>query len=275
MPRRITASHLSRKEILALPPNQRKPFVGSIHITYPRLNDITQNIEAAYEDNPYADEPECRLLVGPTGAGKTTLVRAFKRKHPSHDAGNHFVCPVLLAQVHTPATINGLATVLLKVLGDPHYTRGNVHEKGARLRDLMGDCEVEMLILDEIQHFKDRDSDKILHAVSNWLKDLIKETGVACMLVGLTGDAEAVIANNDQLLGLFGAPLKLEPFEWDDERPDTSKAFRTLLEKIEERLPLREPSHLSSPDLAWRCYVASGGVMRYVMAPSAGRRSWP
>jgi len=42
-----------------------------------------------------------------------------------------------------------------------------------------------LLILDEVQHFRDRDSRRVLENARNWLKTLIKETGVACVLVGL------------------------------------------------------------------------------------------
>jgi len=62
------------------------------------------------------------------------------------------------------------------------------------------DCQVELLILDEVQHFRDRDSRRVLENASNWLKTLIKETGVACVLVGLQGEAEEVVRLNPQLV---------------------------------------------------------------------------
>jgi len=46
-------------------------------------------------------------------------------------------------------------------------------------------CKVELLILDEFQHFQDRDSLKVLKTASDWLKLLMDENGVPIVLAGL------------------------------------------------------------------------------------------
>jgi hypothetical protein len=87
------------------------------------------------------------------------------------------------------------------------------------------------------------------------------------VLVGLEGEAEQVVNVNPQLARLFGDPRVLAPFEWDEEYPTiTIEPFRRLLSEIEKRLPLRQPSNLSSRDTAKRCFVASGGTLSYLMA---------
>ena len=67
------------------------------------------------------------------------------------------------------------------------------------------------------------------------------------------------------MAGLFGDPWVLPPFIW--ERPDTQKQsdFQMLLFQLEALLPFNEPSKLYDLDLAWRCYVACGGIPRYLM----------
>jgi TniB protein len=125
---------------------------------------------------------------------------------------------------------------------------------------------VELLILDELQHFVDRDSQKVLQTVSNWLKTLVKETKVACVLVGLEGEAEQVVDANPQLARLFGDPYILAPFTWDEGCPATIQEFRTFLSQLERLLPLNQPSHLADREKAWRCFVACEGVIGYLMA---------
>ena len=159
---------------------------------------------------------------------------------------------------------------LLDALGDPGATKGSI---GARERRLIGyfkeRCRVELLILDELQHFVDRDNQKILLNASNWLKTFIKETKVSCLLIGLQDDAEEVVNSNPQLARLFGDPYVLSPFEWDETKPDATKeVFREFpAAEIEKMLPLKEPSHLAQYEIALRCFAASGGIMSYHMKP--------
>ncbi len=52
-----------------------------------------------------------------------------------------------------------------------------------------------MLILDEFQHFIDRDSAKVLKTVSDWLKTLILDTNLPIILIGLP-EAEQILQLN-------------------------------------------------------------------------------
>lgn len=97
------------------------------------------------------------------------------------------------------------------------------------------------------------------------MKDLIKQTRVACVLAGLEGYAEEIVNTTEQLASMFPDPTRLEPFPCDEIRQTPGDAFRTFLQQLESMLPLQEASHLSDEERAWRCYVASGGVIGYVM----------
>ena len=188
--------------------------VEGIRVTYPRWQRIVAEIERCQEWGPVAAEPPCLLVVGPTGAGKSTLVATYARERPAVLTEHGMTYPVARATIPTPATVKALAIVLLAALGDPRATSGTVGSMTYRLMHYFRDCQVELLILDEVQHFRDRDSRRVLENASNWLKTLIKETGVACVLVGLQGEAEEVVGLNPQLARLFGAPRVLLPFTW-------------------------------------------------------------
>jgi hypothetical protein len=94
----------------------------------------------------------------------------------------------------------------------------------------------------------------------------VKETKVACVLVGLEGEAEQVVDANLQLARLFGDPYILAPFTWDEGCPETIQEFRTFLSQLERLLPLNEPSHLADRETSWRCFVACEGIIGYLMA---------
>ncbi len=215
-----------------------------------------------------AAEPECLLLVGPPGAGKTTLLASYAIQFPAVFTDTATLRPVVMATTPSRANVNNLETALLSALGDPAADKGSIGSRELRLiRFFKEICLVELLILDDLQHFWDRRSKTILLDASNWLKTFIKETRVSCVLVGLPGEAEAIVNTNSQLASLFGDPYKLSPFEWDETEPkSTREVFCTFLAELEERLPLKKPSHLASYETALRCFAASDGILRYLMA---------
>ncbi len=259
---------LSREEIRQLPGSERRRYVERIRIFYPRWHAITNEISRCHQLFPLAAEPECLLLVGPPGAGKTTLLASYAQQFPAVFTESATLRPVVMATTPSRANVNNLETALLTALGDPAADRGSIGSRELRLiRYFKEICRVELLILDDLQHFWDRGSKTILLDASNWLKTFIKETKVSCVLVGLPGEAEAVVNTNSQLAGLFGDPYRLNPFEWDEADPaSTRDEFCTFLAELEDRLPLKKPSHLASYETALRCYAACDGILRYLMA---------
>lgn len=249
--RRSRREHLSR--------------LSSIRITYPRWQRIVDEIGRCHEMYGIAAEPQCLLLVGPTGAGKSTLAASYAQRFPPLVSETGIGRPVVRATIPAPATIKSLATTLLAALGDPRAAYGTIGSMTYRLIHFFHDCGVELLILDEVQHFRDRDNHKVLENASNWLKTLIKETGVSCVLVGLQGEAEEVVRLNRQLARLFGDPQVLLPFTWEEDDPETVQEFRTFLGLLEGVLPLVEPSGLAEYATARRLYVASEGIVAYLM----------
>src|SRR6267154_5586550 len=123
------------------------------------------------------------------------------------------IVPVLYAQVPVPATCKNLVTSLLNAIGDPAAEKGTMISQTFRLRRYIEVCEVELLILDEFQHFQDRDSLKVLKTVSDWLKVLMDETGVPIVLAGLPYSHTILDAeNNEQLRRRFALRIELESF---------------------------------------------------------------
>jgi len=244
---------------------ERLSRLESIRITYPRWQHVVDEIGRCHEMHGVAAEPQCLLLVGPTGAGKSTLVASYAQRYlPVVDEAG-IGRPVVRATIPTPATVKALASALLAALGDPRAAWGTVGSMTYRLTNYFRDCGVELLILDELQHFRDRDNRRVLENASNWLKTLIKETGVACVLVGLQGEAEEVVRVNRQLARLFGDAHVLLPFTWDERTPETVREFRTFLGLLEGLLPLPEPSGLAEYETARRLHLASEGIVAYLM----------
>ncbi|MEP7288625.1 MAG: TniB family NTP-binding protein [Chloroflexota bacterium] len=258
----IDATH--RERLLNLPTSERIAYVETIRIWYPRMRTIYNAVEETHTANPMSAEPQCLMVVGPTGVGKSTLLRSYTVTHPRQACPGADRLPILEVTVPARATIRNFATKLLSAVGDPLADRGTVGSMEARLLRFMKVCAVEMLVVDDLQHFVDRDSERVLHDVSNWLKNLVKETHTACIMAGLP-EAEQVLSANPQLGRLFGDPYALQAFCWDASQPDTIAEFRTFLNTLEGLLPLPQVMPLTSAETAWRCYVASEGSMAHLM----------
>jgi hypothetical protein len=260
--------------------HERLARIYRIRIWYPRMTIIYDEIVRAFEMNPLTPDPECIALLGRFRTGKTTLVDSFCEQHPRVVGSETTQVPVLKAVVPAKASMNTLLTTLLAGLGDPLADRGSMGMKSHRLNQFLGDCGVQMVVLDEANHFVDRDSQRVLHDVSNTMKSLVKEHNVACVLVGLPY-TEEVLKVNEQFGSLFGDPHILEPFRWDEQAPETIREFRLFLQQVETQLPLPEQHTLASHEMAWRCFVATHGKVGYIMrllrraAEIAVRRSQP
>jgi hypothetical protein len=248
--------NLSKQERIAL--------VYRIRIWYPRMKALYDEIARAYEMNPLTPDPECVALLGHFRTGKTTLVDSFCIQHPRRMTGETTQVPVLKVVVPAKASVGNMLTMLLASLGDPLADRGSMGVKLHRLQRFIVDCGVRMVVLDESNHFVDRDSERVLHDVSNTMKNLVKTHNIACVLVGLRY-TEEVLRVNEQFGSLFGGPLLLHPFQWDESTPETIEEFRIFLHKVEQQLPLEKQLFLGSKEMAWRCFVATHGKVGYMM----------
>lgn len=241
---------------------ERIEQVEKLQITYPRLERLIHLIAHCHEFSKIAAEPQCLFITGDMGVGKTKMTERYERAHPRYETEDGTVVPVVNAAIPVPATVKGLATTLLKSLGDPAADRGTVVSLTFRLQKLIKDCRVELIILDEFQHVIDRDSLKILLTVSDWLKMLLNETKVPIVLIGMPSSI-TILEANPQLRRRFAAREKFEPFGWESSAQISE--FRKLLKVIEDCLPLDESSNLADTDMAYRFHCASGGFINSVM----------
>ncbi|MBK7919864.1 MAG: TniB family NTP-binding protein [Chloroflexi bacterium] len=145
------------------------------------------------------------------------------------------------AVVPAKASMNNMLTSLLASLGDPLAGRGSMGVKIHRLQRFIGDCGVRMIILDEANHFVDRDSERVLHDVSNTMKNLAKTQMLpVCWLDCLTPKKSSKLTNS---LAAFLEILKpWSLFRWNEEDPKTITEFRMFLHQVEQQLPLESRS---------------------------------
>ena len=259
LPRKLTAGDLAKMSL-----EEKKRIVYQLHVKFPRLRQIANEIEICRMQVKLGGEAEGLLITGDRGAGKTTLCRRYEREFPRRVTEEGTIVPVLAASVPVPATPKSLATELLVVLGDPAAEKGTLVSRTLRLKRAIKLRQVELIILDEFQHFQDRDSSKVLKTVSDWLKLLLDKTSVPIVLVGMPYSSTILDARgNEQLQRRFATRLTLSPFGYQSTAEQ--KEFQRFLKEVDDALPLLKSSDLASNEMALRIYTATDGVIANIM----------
>jgi energy-coupling factor transporter ATP-binding protein EcfA2 len=251
-----------KAKIKELTSDERKKLIETLYILFPRLARIKEKIKYCHLHSKNAAEPECMLITGKQGSGKTTLCKDYARAFPRIITKEKVIIPVLTASTPAPATLKSLPTRLLTALGDPFAERGTTVGLTLRIIKFFNKCGVELVILDEFQHFIDTDSNVILLGISNWLKDLINETRRPVIVVGMP-HSEKILQANPQLERRFAMRESLDPFGWGI--ATQQQEFKTFLRVLDERLPFPKRANLTDHETAFRIYCATSGVIGYIM----------
>jgi hypothetical protein len=238
---------------------------NAILIRYPRFNKLLNNIQLCREMSKTAGEPQCIILEGVPGAGKSTLVKSYAASCSRYETPSGTKVPVFYAETPSPVTVKGMAAKLLQVLGDPAANHGTLWSMNSRLIHFIQTCEVQMIILDDFHHLIDKETNRVLGKVSDWLKVLIKETNIPFLVVGVEGTVRRILAANAQLSRLFAIRETLHPFQWDARNPETIKEFMTFVAFAERLIGVRLTEEIEREDLLYRIYYATDGVVGNVM----------
>ena len=204
-------------------------------------------------------------LIGDSGAGKTTVIELYCASIavPTVDLDKNDVTPVVFVTVPEDCTVKELCVRLLAALGDPYSHRGTKFEIEARIKPLVQNKGVELIILDEFQHMIDPERGKVAHTTLEWLKTQMNTLNVGFVLVGLP-EFEEVVHDNLQWHRRSRGRFQLHPFSWST--PDDRNRFLSFLGTIEALVPVpNNDGCLRTGNLPARIIYATGGHVAFVM----------
>lgn len=206
--------------------------------------------------------PRHLLVLGESGAGKSSLCKWVKHQYPKFTLPDRDVTPVLVVSVPSGATISSVASSMLEQLGDPAAAFGTVSAKTTRVITLCRACQVEMLLFDEAQHIQDRGLAATHYKVGDWLKSLIDQTAIPTVLLGIPR-LEELLRVNEQLRRRFSSRIRLVLGQ-DDKKTIHSECLQ-LFRSLGFCLPVPLSSgNYGWDDLAMRLYYASDGRVGYI-----------
>lgn len=203
------------------------------------------------------------LLTALPGAGKTWLLKHLQRMYPVVETPTLTTLQMVCFKVPKAPTTKSMGTALLKAMRDPMADYGDSDEKVERIGALLRKTGVRIVAIDDFQDVPAKRRERGVQAISFWIRDLCDLPFPGVVLAVGTAEAEQVRDNNDQIKRRMTATLNLPEFGIASK--DQVRRFRSLLSQIDAALPLAEDSGLSQPDVAARLYLATHGLMSYLM----------
>jgi type II secretory pathway predicted ATPase ExeA len=243
---------------------EKAKIVKDLRIIHPRFKKALELIKQCHNSSQISDDPQCALISGDSGSGKTTIFETYIKLNDKvvYDDFTGAKKAILWAEVPSPVRISTFLETMLDQLGDPFPTRGTIGNKNHRLVNLIKDCGVELIMLDEFQHFVHSENQKVNYEVADCFKSLINRTKVPVVLFGLK-DAERPLEVNPQLKRRFSIRYSLSPFGLENDT--RRREFQTLLGLIDKQLPFVELSGLDREEMVEKFYFATNGVINSIM----------
>lgn len=252
-------SHLAEttKAVLEENISTRLEWLKEPHfIYYEKAAKIINELERVYRNAPNGNSTRPRdsmglTIVGPSGCGKTMILAEFMRLNPnksSPDRERYSVAYSVLRDTITGLT--GLYSSLLEAVGHPYGDHGLVSKRHIRISTLeqtllycLKETHAKMFIIDEFQHAR---GVRYQQAFLNQLKRTMQVPVIPFVASG-TKDTIDVLGSDSAGQLISRLPVKphtiLDYWRY-------GKEFKQFLAGYEKYLPFREPSYLSSNDLA-------------------------
>lgn len=251
---------LDPKQWRILTDQQRYALIDQFFITHYRLFPVFEEFERTAAQAREAETwlPYGLALLGESGVGKTAAVKHWMKTAPVY-------CDTSLPEeqkaykyisLSAPTTPKALLAGMLRMLEDPSWNRGTTGNMARRLRCLLKIQAKRLVIFDNIHHFFGPGIDRELYV--NVLEQLTLPNDIAVVFIGRLEAAETLLHTHSPLHRSIETVRFLRPFQWDKEHLATIRAFRQLLQMIDQQLPL-DPSNLDDEAAAHSIYYATDG----------------
>jgi len=162
--------------------NTSKPFVTS-----PFVKKMLDLFDYLRLKNSEFGAVSCALIMGESGSGKSAIAERYLAKNPRVEEEERTRIPVFYYEFKTVNTPKDFYTEALLEIGDPSLrsSRETASDLRRKLNKLIEVTKVELIILDEIQVFFEGRSRAALPGLADVFKDLIKDSAVPVVFMGM------------------------------------------------------------------------------------------
>ncbi|MDP5133192.1 MAG: TniB family NTP-binding protein [Paraglaciecola sp.] len=226
----------------------------------PELQIIISALDHCRTFSKLGGEPQCMLITGPSGVGKTSIIEKYLKDHQRRHLYEATEIPVLNVTLSEIKTTVSMYQQILHDLGHPRPFDSNSElELRVQIKKLVVNCKVEMIIIDEFQQLIEKKTQAILSDTANSLKRLILDIKIPVILVGMPYSS-VILDTNSQLSSRFELRHCIHPFRMSTTKERT--AYISFLNLLEKQMSLPEQSHLNTDDIAKRLYFYCKGSFR-------------
>ncbi|WP_444902544.1 TniB family NTP-binding protein [Microbulbifer sp. SSSA007] len=236
--------------------NAIRPFIKS-----PFITEMLKLFDTLRLKKQQFDVASCLLLTGESGSGKSALAEYYVDKNPIVEQDERTYIPVLHFELKAISTPLEFLRSLLVAIGDPQQGMGarNQGELYERLITLIRVVGVELLILDEIQVIIERRSAKVVTGIADIFKDLIKDTKVPIVFMGMPW-SKYLVDSNRQLKGRIAYRHIVPPFRISQKTERDN--YRRLLKLLSDAYGISSGIKLEDIANAYRVFAATDGNLR-------------
>lgn len=237
-------------------------FEDIIISTPPQMTAVRQmhSLLAMGQRQPEGQQRRAYRYLHHSGTGKSTcakILRDHVQNEPGRDPAKK---PVLHVTLSTTGTPKSLASSILDALGDNYSTRGEAELLLRRVRQGIKEFGVELLIIDELNHFRYKN---LARDAANTIKNILTLGWVPIVLMGTT-EAQSLFSENRELKNRCAPQVVLAPYNVNDKDGDL-KMWTDFLGKLDTEMVTRDIlstiSGLAEPRLAEDLCRASNGLI--------------
>lgn len=221
-------------------------------IGYDKVSEIFHELESLLS-YPKRNRMPNLLIIGDSNNGKTFLLRRFLDKYEGYvdDVTGAIVKPIIFVEAPPDADEVGFYNSILATVMAPFKTSESKSHRFFRVKSILEDLKVDMLVIDEIQNILAGNPRK-QRVFLNVLKKLGNELKIPIVCSG-TMEAFNVVQSDPQLANRF---MVSELPLWKND-----ESFLRLLLSFEKILPLKKESNLINRGLATKILEMSDGLL--------------
>lgn len=245
----------------ANPAVQRLGEVDHQFIKYDRVIEALDAISLFHGLASSAKHSKIMLLYGESGSGKSQIAGHYVTRLSDAETGDA-AGNAIYVEVPAKCTQRALASAILNVLEDPCADRGNASEMIRRIANIVKRRGINFIVLDEFQHFIDRESKRVIYNAADSFKDLALHVNCGFLLVGMPSLCD-VISNNSQLERRVVFRRELSAHSCSTKA--STEQFQMLLVLLAEHMPFGNSEIIATKEFASAICSASKGLVGLVV----------
>jgi type II secretory pathway predicted ATPase ExeA len=234
--------------------------VQKVFVTHPHFKEALSGCDRIFQLSRELSMQQGAVVAGPTGVGKTALIRYFKDSLPSSSLFERGLGAIAVRVPKRPSVGHLVARVLYQFKYPFPVTTHTLAARRDAMVDALRQKGTRLLFLDEAHHLKGqtrlrtRDVYTSGSSATEWIRELMDEVPVGVCLCG-NEELFELGQIDDSLDGRVSARFKLSTFENDT-------MWRAFVRSFVKRCNGFDLTLLDSAEEATRLHKATGGNLR-------------